>query len=925
MEAGCLEVEVLIAFADQQVTARATEAIQAHLASCPDCRRVLAEVARQPAATPSVELRRGTELGRYRLAECLGSGGMGIVFAAEDPALHRQVAVKVSRENASASGASERNRRFAQERQILAGLEHPNIARLLDGGETPDGRSYLVMELVEGTPIDLFADTKRLSTVERLKLFRTVCEAVQFAHQRLVVHRDLKPPNLLVTSDGVPKLLDFGIAKLLEPTDAALTSTGAQPMTPAYAAPEQVKREAVTTATDVYALGVVLYELLTGVTPYRPATSGTDALLRAVRDQDPELASQAVARASESQVLAREASRARLRRALQGDVDSILAYALRKEPGKRYATPLEFADDVARHLEHRPVVARRGTGWYRAGRFVRRHRVGVALMASLAVGTVATGWAAHVARLERERAEHRFAQVRKLANTVLFEYHDRIAALPGSTSLREQLVKDALGYLDSLATEQADDGLRRELAQAFLKVGDVQGNPFSPSLGDTAGALGSYRRARALGQALVAEHAAERSNVRVLAESELKLGDALWASGDQPGAVAQYQAAIEHGETLAAWRPVEPGDLYQLSLAYGALTVPLRDEGRIDEAQAKAERALALRTGLVALRPDDESRHALAASHLSLGDLHRQRGAHRESVGDYQKAIAIFEALDPAFPRLKSDLGKGYTRLSMAHISIGDAAAALQMARRAVELSEEETAADPKNITARHALAAGLSTLGDVEAAAGDAKAALRSYGRAVSVARDLTLQDPRNVKARQDLATALFQLGRQQKRAEDLGGAERSLTEGLKLSDEVLADEPTSVERQTNVALLLIEQARIQQQLSHWGRALEAQQRALALFEALVLAAPDDAETLTNRASAFSDLGDTHAGLASRQPEHWSDAIRWHQRSKDAWLELKAKGVLNQADEGEPEGEAEAVAKCVEAQAKAQRTAPKP
>jgi serine/threonine protein kinase len=339
----------------------------------------------------------GRRIGPYLLQRRIGSGGMGTVYLAtrDDEAFKKQVAVKIVQPRI---GGPDLLRHFQQERQILAALDHPNIARLLDGGTTSDGIPYVVMEYVEGRPIDEYCNDRKLNVTERLKLFREVCAAVHYAHQNLIVHRDLKPSNILVTENGTVKLLDFGIAKLLH-TDGretpTLTWTGARLMTPEYASPEQVKGEAITTATDVYSLGVVLYELLTGHRPYRLKSRLLHEVVRIICEEEPTRPSTVISLVEEvntddekldmitpdrvSEV--REGKPGRLKKRLTGDLDSILLVALRKEPQKRYGSVEQFSEDLQRHLAGLPLISRRGAFPYRARKFVRRNRKSLAALA----------------------------------------------------------------------------------------------------------------------------------------------------------------------------------------------------------------------------------------------------------------------------------------------------------------------------------------------------------------------------------------------------------------------------------------------------------------------------------------------------------------------------------------------------------------
>ena len=430
----------------------------------------------------------GRLVGPYRIVREIGRGGMGAVYLAEraDGQFEHRVALKVIKRGMDTDQVLAR---FRAERQILASLDHPNIARLLDGGSTDEGVPYFAMEYIEGEPIDAWTERRALSVEARLQLFLQVCGAVSYAHQHLVVHRDIKPLNILVTADGVPKLLDFGIAKVLHEgaDDATSTVTGMRLLTPEYASPEQVEGRHATTVSDVYALGVVLYELLTGRSPYRARSRTPLDVVEAVRTTDPERPS--VVGGTE-----------KLRRRLKGDLDTIVLTALRKEPARRYQSVEQLGGDIRRHLDGLPVRARPDTFGYRAGKFVRRNRVpvaaGVLLGLALIAGTAATAYQAQQARLAQARAERSFADVRKLANALLFDYHDAIRDLRGARPVRERMVRDALGYLDGLAEEAGEDpALQRELAGAYDRIGDLQGGEPS-SLGDTDGAARELREGR---------------------------------------------------------------------------------------------------------------------------------------------------------------------------------------------------------------------------------------------------------------------------------------------------------------------------------------------------------------------------------------------------------------------------------------------
>jgi serine/threonine protein kinase len=458
-------------------------------------------------------------IGPYRIVRELGRGGMGAVYLAEraDEQYQKQVAIKLIKRGMDTDSVL---RHFRNERQILAGFDHPNIARLFDGGTTEDGLPYFVMEYIEGLPIDEYCNKHTLALPEYLRLFREVCAAVTYAHRHLVIHRDIKRTNILVTADGVPKLLDFGIAKILQAGDGALpfvTMTGMRLMTPETASPEQVRGEPVTTASDVYSLGVVLYELLTGRFPYRFSSQTPREIERAITEQAPEKPSTAVFKNQQSKIINPKF--------IRGDLDNIVLMALRKEPARRYQSVEQLSEDIRRHLETRPVLARADTVSYRAGKFIRRNKIALAagslILLSLVAGLIATTW-------EARREKRRFNDVRQLAHSVLFDYHDAIKDLPGATKVRERLVQDGLTYLDSLTKEAGGDpALQRELADAYERVGDVRGQVFSASLGDRAGALDSYNKALHIRESLVAAAPRNTQNRRDLAASYQKIGNEL--------------------------------------------------------------------------------------------------------------------------------------------------------------------------------------------------------------------------------------------------------------------------------------------------------------------------------------------------------------------------------------------------------------
>ena len=431
----------------------------------------------------------GQRIGSYEVMREIGRGGMGAVYLAvrADDQYRKRVAIKLVKRGMDTRAIL---RRFTMKRQILANLDHPNIARLLDGGTTQDGLPYFVMEYIEGAPLDQYCDTHKLSTTERLKLFRTVCSAVHYAHQNLVVHRDLKPSNIIVTADGVPKLLDFGIAKLLQPElfsqSIAPTATIARLMTPDYASPEQVRGQPITTASDIYSLGVLLYELLTGHRPYRVKTYLPQEIERIICEEEPERPSTVISRTEEvatadgmeritltpqSVSETREGQPEKLRRRLTGDLDNIVLKALRKEPQRRYSSVEQFSQDIQRHLDGLPVIARKDTFSYRSAKFIKRHRAAVATATLFAVTIIAFGLTAWMQSVRAARERDKAQQVSAFLIN-LFKVSDPDEAKGNTITAREILDQGAAQIEQELKNEpEVQAALMNTMGQVYENLG----------------------------------------------------------------------------------------------------------------------------------------------------------------------------------------------------------------------------------------------------------------------------------------------------------------------------------------------------------------------------------------------------------------------------------------------------------------------
>lgn len=612
----------------------------------------------------------GRRLGPYDVTRRIGQGGMGVVYEAvrADAAYEQRVAVKTIWRGADSTVLL---KRFRTERQILAGLQHPNIARLLDGGATEEGTPWLAMEYVDGVPIDTFCDDARLGLEARLDLFRQVCSAVQFAHRNMVVHRDLKPSNVLVTTDGTVKLLDFGVAKLLDDPrmEGTLTGAGLSPFTAAYAAPEQVAGGVISTATDVYALGALLVTLLVGRPPLLLDSMAMADLMQAILERPARAPSVLAiegdgAGATDAALdeIAKERgfmSREKLSRALAGELDAIALMALRKEPERRYASAEAMAEDVHRYLRHQQVQARPDTLAYRVKTFARRRwplvSAGAVVLVVLgAAGT--TSWLqGRQAERERVRAAERLGEVRAMASALVFDANDRLQDVPGATAARSALMKTALAALDRASTDAPQDpDLLRELAMAYQRAGDLLGNPTNANLGDMAGARTAYTKAITAAEALMREAPDSVNSAWTLALVYEKVADVEAPSGQVREALAHQRASLE------LFRKVAATDTARLRYmrAVGISSMKLGDLlghptftnagdtasaiAAYDDANTQLERAAALGDTTYSL-----ARHR-AIIRERLGRLMQERGDYAQATRWLEQSLQVRDSLQRA-------------------------------------------------------------------------------------------------------------------------------------------------------------------------------------------------------------------------------------------------------------------------------------
>jgi tetratricopeptide (TPR) repeat protein len=787
--------------------------------------------------------------GPYRVTGLAGRGGMGAVYRAirDDGTFEKEVAIKVMHTGLSAGP-------FRQERAILASLEHPNIARLLDGGETETGVSYIVMEYVDGLPLLEYCGRENLPTMGRLRLFLDICSAVQYAHQKLVIHRDLKPGNILVTGHeggaGVPKLLDFGVAKLLDP-DAHGTLT-MQAMTPDYASPEQVRGRPVSTATDVYSLGLVMYEMLTGRRPYRITALTPSEVERVICESTPAPAG------------------------ISDDLDNILLMALRKEAERRYGTVREFAEDIERSLTNRPVHARPDTLAYRSAKFVRRNRVYV-LAAVMVAAALIGGITA--SQFQARRAERRFEDVRQLANTLLVNVNTRLPGTP--TTAREEIVNTSLIYLRKLSAEAGGDGrLRSDLAAAYQIIGDIQ----SQSLGKTEEARRSYANAIELAEGLLAARKAPPVAPKALAAAYLGMLDIDVRHGESGRAMAWGQKALAMASD-AKWQTDWGHDF--LITAYIRIARPFLEVGRPSQALAADRKGLQLADRLASQSDTEDLRYRRAVLHMASARALKARGDMNAASLETEQARALFFTLpDPADPRYAPDVIN-----ALLGPPAGEAGGPPDLfpllctaaaRKQALDLAVQAAARDPGNAGLRSRLAVALWGRG-LDLLQGDRTAALGLLRQAVQTGNQLLEQDPSSASLRNltlieaDFGVALTASGNS---SEGL----RHLLHAVEVAETDPSQSP--VERWK-----LIEPLRMlgvtEAGLGDFGSSRAHLDRCLRLSLALWPDAREDLRSFAMIGKAYAALGDLeqltgHAGAAC-------DAYR---KSLDTWQAWPTTGT---------------------------------
>ncbi len=644
----------------------------------------------------------GRYVGPYQIDRLLGRGGMGAVYLAHraDGEFRQEVAIKLI--DVPLAGTMFRDA-FRMERQILAGLSHPFIARLLDGGVSREGELYLAMEYVDGTSILRYCQQNHLSLRSRLQLFVKVCEAVHYAHQNLVIHRDLKPDNILVVADGSPRLLDFGTAKLLTPLPAngEFTRLGLQSFTPQYASPEQVMGRPISTASDIYSLGLLLYLMIAEVPPYELTELTTEAMIRVICTEEPQ-------RPSANAVSAERPD---------ADLDAIVMKALRKEPQERYISVNHFAADVQAYLDGLPVQARQGNLRYRAFKFARRNKLALFATAlvglSIAAGLAGILWQWRAANLERRRVEARSEDLRQLSNSLLSEIDEALKELPGSTHVQQLVVQRVLEHLDHMAKDAAGDRTTQfDLIGAYTRLGNLQGNPYEQNVGDASGALVSLDKAIAFSTTLQAKNPKDPAVLGALAIAEKVKSNVLFGMSRTSESIPAMRASIAAFQGQFANANPAPPQLNEAAGAYNGLGDQL---------------------GLPGV--------------ASVGDSAGALDAYRQAVELSRRALAI----DPKFTRSRRTLALDFAKIGDIVVQT-DPAAAVASYHQAIDAWTALIANGDKSPTSQRGAARVYMKLGTALSASCDFPGAIAAYSQADAILRHYAAADPKDIRAATDL-----------------------------------------------------------------------------------------------------------------------------------------------------------------------------
>jgi eukaryotic-like serine/threonine-protein kinase len=758
----------------------------------------------------------GTTIDSYKIVAPIGVGGMGAVYLAERIDLGQKVAIKLIKRGMDTNAVL---KRFKMERQILSRLNHPNIAGLLDAGSTEDGLPYFVMEYIEGETIIKFCDSHHFDINERLELFQKVCSAISYAHSNLIVHRDIKPSNIIVTADGTPKLLDFGIAKLLD-NETENTATQARIFTPEYASPEQINGLPITTATDVYSLGVVLYQLLSGVRPFtsesrnyaeianlvltvepiRPSYAWRDAETQRKGDTEKERHGD-----TEKNQSLTASPRRRVSASISPDLDNIVLKSLRKEPERRYQSVSDFSEDIKRHLQGLPVTATADSTRYRFTKFVQRHKRGVAIgsivgLLILAISGVAI-WQAIVANRERAKAERRLVETRKIANSLMFEIHDSLQELPGAIKSRELLVTRALEYLDGLYKESDENPeLLKELSIAYRKVADIQGEPYRANLGQSEAALENYLKAYEI-----------QNKLYNLDSQDLNLQDQISQTTHSLGRIYQivvfdfkkafnfFRISQKHLENICLKNPNDANSKSQLAIVYNLTSGILSEQGDMEGSIKDRELAVKFNDDALTIDPESEFILSNGASLFSqigneLGNPdYNDSGEPEKALPLLQKALSLREKQfnkDSTSITNYSNIAVSYRDLAEVYLAQKELPKAVESLQKALSIHEELALKDNDGMLTQANVAFSSYKLGTALMQSGRLDESLKLNQKSVAIYERLSNSDPDSVAVKYTLGLSLEKLADTLFAKKDIVSALKNYERSFDLINKSMTDE---------------------------------------------------------------------------------------------------------------------------------------
>jgi eukaryotic-like serine/threonine-protein kinase len=842
----------------------------------------------------------GERMGPYKLLQKLGEGGMGTVWLAEQSEpVRRMVALKVIKAGMDSAHVIAR---FEAERQALAVMDHPNIAKILDAGATAAGRPYFVMELVKGIPITKFCDQEHLTPTERLELFIPACQAVQHAHQKGIIHRDLKPSNIMVgLYDGrpVPKIIDFGVAKATgqQLTDRSLfTEVGNIIGTLEYMAPEQAELNNldIDTRADIYSLGVILYELLAGSPPFSShqlRSAAYTEMLRVIREVEPPRPSTKLSSSKDLPSIAanRKLEPKRLAKIVHGDLDWIVMKCLEKERGRRYETANALALELQRFMAHEVVLAGPPSATYRLRKFVTRNRGAVIaagiLLASLVFGIAGTAWQAHHAELAREvavaqtkiadaatveadakriaaeeatqRAEANFRLALDAFNDMVYGIQFKLADRPDTQDVRKELLDKAQVGLQKLLqeAEQAGTG-HHTLNWAHFRMGDVY-----VILGEVDKALQEYRIGFERANAQAAGEPSNAEAQRDLNVAINRLGDVTLKMGNANGALEYYRRSLENRERLAKADPENTQAQRDLSLCFEKLGNVTRDMGDFTSALKYYRQHHAACESIASAKPtSSRAQRELSISFNKLGDLASQMNDAPAALDYFKKSLAIRERLvktDLQSVQAQRDVAISYYQLGNVTFEMGDAPGALDYYHRGLAFTERLAQADPKNIQVQRDLSVALNRLGDITRKEGNAQAALKYYRQGLEIRERLASIDANNAQAQRDLSFSLNNLG---DLTQQMGNASAALDyhlQGLEVRERISRSDPANTKSQRDISVALNKIGDLTRQLGNTAKAIDYYRRSLEIREQLAHSDPKNAAAQRDLAVTCNKLGD--------------------------------------------------------------------